>query len=105
MKQYPLTLTFRILALAPQATMTDAIGGVVLYVRQKLFKLKESITVFADVEQTRPIFYINADRILDFSPRFTFIDAHGNVVGAVKRFGARSLWRAHFEVQNGDVPE
>src|SRR5690606_32255046 len=36
--QYPLTLSFKILALASQATVTDAGGRTVLHTRQKLFK-------------------------------------------------------------------
>jgi uncharacterized protein YxjI len=75
----------------------------VFYVKQKLFKLKEAITIFADVEQTRPLYYIKADRIIDFSARYDFTDSQGNHLGAVKRRGVRSLWRARYDIFEGDV--
>ena len=37
---YPLHLSFKILALARQLSMTDASGNRIFYVKQKVFKLK-----------------------------------------------------------------
>ena len=65
--KYPLELSFKIISLGPQLSVTDANGGLVFYVKQKLFKLKEEVTVFADVQQARPLYKINADRVLDIS--------------------------------------
>jgi hypothetical protein len=100
--KFPLRLSFKKIALAPQLSVTDAEGNLQLYVRQKLFKLKESVTVFADREQTRPLYSINADRVLDFAARYTFTDQAGRVLGGVRRQGMRSLWRARYEVFRGD---
>ena len=50
--EYPLTMSFKIATVAPQFQVTDAAGKTVFFVKQKAFKLKESVTVFADVEQT-----------------------------------------------------
>lgn len=96
--QFPLNLSFKIVALAPQIYVRDASGREILYVRQKLLKLKEKIHVFADSSQSRQLYEINADRILDISPRYTFTGSQGEVVGSVKRRGARSLWKATYEV-------
>ena len=101
--QYPLDLSFKIMALAPQISVTDASGGLVFYVKQKLFKLKEEITVFADAKQTQPLYKINADRVLDFSARYHFTDVNGAELGSVKREGMRSLWRAHYDIFEGDA--
>jgi len=101
--QYPLELTFKLWALAPQISVVDTQGNLVFYVKQKLFKLKEAITIFADVEQTRPLYDIKADRIIDFSARYDFTDSQGNYIGGVKRRGLRSLWRARYDIFNGDV--
>lgn len=98
---YPLSLSFKIMALAPQITVTDATGTLLFYVKQKAFKLKEAVTVFADREQTRPLYTINADRILDFSAQYNIADAQGNVLGAVKRQGRRSIWKSTFEISRG----
>ncbi|MBD2196329.1 MULTISPECIES: hypothetical protein [Calothrix] len=101
--QYPLELTFKFWALAPQISIVDSQGNLVFYLKQKLFKLKEAITIFADVEQTRPLFYIKADRIIDFSARYNFSDSEGREIGAVKRRGLRSLWRARYDIFDGET--
>jgi hypothetical protein len=102
--QYPLELNFKIMALAPQISVTDARGDQILYVKQKLFKLKEAVTVFADREQTRPLYNINADRIIDFSAQYHFTDQSGMPLGSVKRDGVKSLWRSRYQVMNGSAP-
>lgn len=100
--QYPLNLSFKIMALAPQLSVTDASGNLVMYVKQKLFKLKEAVTVFSDREQNHPLFMINADRIIDFSARYNFADSSGKALGAVKRQGLRSIWKSHYNVFDGE---
>ena len=96
--QYPLEVTFKFWTLAPKITVTDAEGNLVFFVKQKLFKLKEAIGVFADEAQTRKLYDIKADRIIDFSARYNFTDSHGVRVGAIKQKGLRSLWRAHYDI-------
>jgi uncharacterized protein YxjI len=95
---YPLSLSFKILAIAQQVAVTDSAGRLIFYVKQKAFKLKEDVTVYADQAQAQPLYNIKADRILDVSPRYSFTDAQGRAVGAVKRHGMRSIWKAHYEV-------
>lgn len=101
---YPLTLTFKVIALAPQLSVTDASGQLVFYVRQKLLKLREAVTVFADREQKQPVTQIKADRILDFNAVYGFEDIQGRRFGAVRRAGMRSIWKAHYEVLRGETP-
>ena len=105
---YPLTLTFKLLALASQIYIRDASGGTVGYVKQKLLKLKEDINVFADENQTRLLFNIKADRVIDFSAQYNFTDQQGTFLGSIKRQGMRSLWKTHyliFNAQNQQVME
>lgn len=97
--QFPLTLRFKVLALAPQIYVTDATGQQIFYVKQKLFKLKEAVHVFSDETQSQEVATIKADRILDWSANYGFIDADGQtLLGGVGRKGFRSLWRAHYEI-------
>ncbi|HEY4595602.1 MAG TPA: hypothetical protein VIJ02_04315 [Thermoanaerobaculia bacterium] len=98
--QYPLTLNFRIAALAPQISVTDASGREILYVRQKLMKLRDKIKVFSDSSQSQELYEVNADRVIDFSALFTFTDSQGRVVGSVQRQGMRSFWRATYAIQS-----
>ncbi|MDX2214863.1 MAG: hypothetical protein SFY66_16365 [Oculatellaceae cyanobacterium bins.114] len=101
--QYPLELNFKIWTFAPSISVTDTQGNLVFFVRQKLFKLKEAITVHADTERTQPLFEIKADRILDFSARYNFADNNGTYIGSVKRRGLRSLWSARYDIFDGET--
>lgn len=100
--QYPLELTFKLWSLAPQMSLTDASGNTLFYVRQKLFKLREAIGIFADPQRTQLRYEIKADRIIDFSARYNFLDVQGTNVGAVKRHGMKSLWRARYDIYDGE---
>jgi uncharacterized protein YxjI len=95
---YPIDLSFKILAIASQIYVRDATGNLIGYVKQKFFKLKEDINIFADEAQTQLQFNIKADRIIDFSAKYTFTDNRGAVLGAIKREGMRSLWRSRYQI-------
>ncbi len=99
--KFPLQLSFKKIALAPQISVTDADGHLRLYVRQKLFKLKEAVTVFADADQRETLYTIQADRVLDFGARYKIADRNGAELGSVKREGMRSFWKAHYSVERG----
>ena len=101
---YPITLSFKLLAIASQIYVTDGSGQMIGYVKQKLFKLKEAITMFADESQTQPLYEIKADRMLDFSANYHFSDPRGNQFGSIKRQGMRSLWSAHYDISVGNAP-
>jgi len=96
--EYPLYLSFKILALTPQIFVRDSTGEVVCYVKQKMFKLKEAVTVFSDQSQNQVLCEIKADRVIDWSANYHFYDTNGETFGSVRRKGMRSLWRARYEV-------
>lgn len=102
--QYPLNLSFKVLAFAPQIKITDATNAPVLFVRQKLFKLKEKIEVFSDETRETRLYTIAANKIIDFSGTYVFRDAQEQELGSVRRRGMRSLWRTHYEIlgDNGE---
>ncbi len=99
--QFPLSLTFKVAALAPQISVRDTTDQELCYVRQKLFKLKENISVFRDESKTQLISEIHADRIIDFSASYSFVDTQGLSYGSVKRKGFRSIWRTRYEIYEG----
>jgi hypothetical protein len=101
---YPLQLSFEILSIARKLSITDSTGNLIFYVKQKLFKLKESVTIFADVDQTIPLYTLNADRVIDFSASYHFADNRGVPIGTVRRKGMRSLWKARYDILNGGGP-
>ncbi len=99
---YPVELTFKLLALASQIYIRDVNGNLIGYVKQKLFKLKEDINVFADESQSKFLFNIKADRVFDFSARYNFTSSSGQFIGSIKRHGMRSIWKAHYEISDAD---
>jgi hypothetical protein len=99
---YPLNLRFKILAIASQIYVQDAAGRDLLYVKQRAFRLREDVRIFADPTQTSELFQMRADRIIDISPRFTITDPGGGVVGGIKREGLRSIWRASYLLEDGN---
>jgi uncharacterized protein YxjI len=98
---YPLYIRFKILAIAQQIWVEDAAGQLLLYVKMKAFKLKEAVTVYADEAQTRPLYEINADRVIDFSATYSITDMQGNEIGATRQQGMQSLWRTRFDILRG----
>ena len=102
---YPLQLSFKVVAFAPQLKVTDASGAAVCFVRQKMFKLKEAVEIFTDETRTDKLCEIRADRIIDFSAKYTFYDRNGAAFGAVRRKGMRSIWRARYEILDHETPE
>jgi hypothetical protein len=101
---FPLQINFKVLAIAQQLSLTDATNNLIFYVKQKAFKLKEAVTVFADEQQQRPWFYINADRVLDFNANYSFTDYSGKPFGSMRRQGRKSIWRASYEIFDGFQP-
>ncbi|KAA1260855.1 hypothetical protein LF1_33970 [Rubripirellula obstinata] len=102
--QYPIDLRFKLLTFGQRITATDASGSMLMFIKQKMFKLKEKVEIFSDENQTQVIFHIEADRMIDWSANYSFTDGQGNDWGAVRRKGMRSLWSARYEVmQDGQV--
>ncbi len=104
MYNFPLKLSFKKIALAPQITVTDASGQQLMYVRQKLMKLKEAISVYSDNTRTQQLYSIGADRVIDFSAQYHFRDASGNHLGSVKRQGMRSIFKARYDISDQSGP-
>ncbi len=95
---FPLKLEFKKIALSPQVSVIDSNGELLFYVKQKLLKLKEEITVFDDREQQIPLYHLKADRVIDYSAQYHFTDMNGMNVGSVRRQGTKSLWKAHYDI-------
>ncbi len=102
--QYPLELRFKLLTFGQRITVTDASGNMLMFIKQKMFKLKEKVEIYGDESQSNLMFRIEADRMIDWSANYHFTDAEGNDWGAVRRKGMKSLWSAHYDViQDGQI--
>lgn len=101
MYDYPLNLRFKLLALAPRIIVTDAKDREILFVSQKIFKLKEDIRIYRSQAKEQEIYNIRANKILDFNTRYTFYDsATDETFGSVKAKGWRSIWSATYMVDD-----
>ncbi|MED5585718.1 MAG: hypothetical protein VYB61_05130 [Verrucomicrobiota bacterium] len=103
--KYPLQLNRKIIALSPQIYVTDAEDKPVLYVKQKLLKLKEHVEVFTDDTREKKLCDIKANKVIDWSAAYNFSTDEGKSFGGVRRKGMRSLWRAHYEIYPDDATQ
>lgn len=79
-------------AVAGQVHVFDENNSLVCYVRQKILKLKEDITVYNDEKMTEPVLSIKARQVVDFAAAYDVLDVlTGEKVGALKRKGWKSL--------------
>jgi hypothetical protein len=104
MFNYPLNFEFKISTLSNDFIAKDSQGNTIAYVRQKMLKLKEKVIVFSDESKTKELFYIDADKWLDFNTAYSFTSAEGGLdLGKVCRKGWASLLKAKYELydENG----
>lgn len=74
-------------------------GRLLAYSKQKAFKLKEDIAVYADEGMTDKLLQIRADRMIDFAASYSVIDERtGEKVGSLRRKGWTSLLRDTWEI-------
>ena len=105
MLNYPLNLSFKLIALNPQVSVTDASGRLIAYVKQKAFRLKEDVTIFADEAQTQPLYRMNANRVLDLNAAYNITTPNGQNLGSVRRPGLRTIWKANYPIFTADGQE
>lgn len=95
---YPLQFEFKIGTLANDFIAKDTNGRTLAYVRQKMFKLKEAVTVYADDTKSTELFKINADRWLDYNASYSLNMASGAELGRMGRRGRKSILKAHYDI-------
>jgi uncharacterized protein YxjI len=100
MLSYPLDLSFKIVTIGTRVKIKDAAGRQVAYVRKKKFKLRENVGVYADEDQSRLLFRMKADRMIDFSARYAISSPDGHPMGAVGRRGMKSLWSSAYLLED-----
>ncbi|MBI2931013.1 MAG: hypothetical protein HYY16_05130 [Planctomycetes bacterium] len=72
----------------------DENWNVVMFSKQKAFKLREDIRIYADESMQRELLVIKARQIIDFGATYDVTDATtGEVVGSLRRKGLASLLR------------
>lgn len=84
----------------------DPAGNLVLFSKQKAFKLKEDIRIYNDESMSTEILTIQARSIIDFSACYDVVDAREKTkIGALRRKGMKSILRDSWEMlDNNDNP-
>jgi uncharacterized protein YxjI len=77
----------------------DGQGNLQYFIKQKAFKLKEELNVFADEAQKEARLTIKARSISDFSGGYDIVDAtNGQAVGAGQRQGLKSIFKDEWNI-------
>jgi uncharacterized protein YxjI len=80
----------------------DMAGNVVMYSKQKAFKLKEDIRLYTGEDMQTELLTIQARQIIDFSAAYDVVDARTRAkVGALKRKGLKSMIRDEWMIMDG----
>lgn len=80
-------------------------GALIMFAKQKRLAFKESFTLYSDESATRALLTIKADRKIDIRSAMTVADAGtGQVIGTLRKKGARSLVRSTWEVEQPGMP-
>jgi uncharacterized protein YxjI len=79
----------------------DPSGNVVMYSKQKAFKLREDIRVYTGEDMQAELLTIRARQIIDFGAAYDVVDSpSGSKVGALKRKGLKSMLRDEWVVMD-----
>jgi len=93
------TLKRQVFALTGKLRFYNPQEQVVLYVEQKMFRLREDIRVYADESKSQEILLIQARSIIDFNTAYDVMDSvSGQKIGTLRRRGWRSMTRDEWEV-------
>lgn len=96
---FPVDFEFKITTLHNDFVAKNAHGNTVAYVRQKMFRFKEAVSVFSDESKSKELFHIKADRWIDFNAHYDLISSETNTsIGSLGRKGMKSLWKARYTV-------
>jgi uncharacterized protein YxjI len=98
--QFPQYLLKRqVFALTGKLRFYDPHGNLVLFVEQKMFRLREDIRVYSDESKSQELLHIKARNIVDWAAAYDVADpATGQKVGVLRRKGWKSMLRDEWEV-------
>jgi hypothetical protein len=89
----------QVIALTGKLRIFNSQNQLVLYVEQKMFRLKEDIRVYSDETKTRELLNIQARQIIDFSAYYDVFDSmYTTKIGGLRRRGFRSMVQDEWEV-------
>jgi uncharacterized protein YxjI len=97
---YPLQVKFPLLVLSAELHLEDATGRTLLCFKQKMFTLREATTVFEDTAKTKPLYTLQADRVIGFGAKHLVRQMDGSLFATFENDGWGSIWRARYSVKD-----
>lgn len=92
-----------VLKIGMEIFIYDQSGKLVLFIKQKGFKLKEDIRVYSDESKSEELLSIQARKVMDFNAAFDVVDsATGQKLGGMRRKGFSSMIRDEWIILDGD---
>jgi uncharacterized protein YxjI len=89
----------QVFALTGRLRFYNPQGDLVLYVEQKMFRLREDIRLYGDEAKSQELLLIKARSIIDFAAAYDVLEAStGQKVGTLRRKGLRSMLRDEWEL-------
>lgn len=89
----------QVLALTGKLRFYDPYGNLVMFVEQKMFRLREDIRVYTDETKSQELLLIQARAILDWAAAYDVIDSQsGEKVGVLRRKGWKSVLRDEWQI-------
>jgi uncharacterized protein YxjI len=84
----------------------DPAGNLVLFSRQKAFKLREDFRVWTGEDMQTEVLWMQARKIIDFASAYDVVDSQsGQKVGAFKRKGLKSIVRDEWILMDANDQE
>lgn len=84
----------------------DAEGNVVLYSKQKAFKLREDIRLYTGEDMQQELLRVAARQVIDFGASYDVFDSQtGELAGTLQRKGFRSILRDKWIIKDGTGAE
>ena len=74
-------------------------GDLVLFVEQKMFRLREDLRIYSDESRSQELLLIKAQQIVDWAAAYDVLDsASGQKIGTLRRKGWKSMLRDEWEI-------
>ena len=102
--QYPVTATFSLLSIGQTVRVTDASDTQILFVKQKAFRLKTDVIVYANEQEAHPVYRIHGDRMVG-SVKYVVSTPDGRALGSIQRKWGSVLWSATYRVFDANDTE
>jgi uncharacterized protein YxjI len=89
----------QVFALTGKLRFFNPQGDLVLFVEQKMFRLREDLRIYSDETRSQELLLIKAQQIVDWAAAYDVLDSSsGQKIGTLRRKGWKSMLRDEWEI-------